>query len=159
VKGHGKRHFHFVLDSMTIGVTKRGNPETYWFLLDCGHFKSGPHGPHYAVSHFATQALVVEKDIIKKIRMHCNNCATGKPHDERTLRIWQKVGIRPAFDTSAESRIAELHKLDMPRCERTGAYVGSMPIVYCRNTRCERARECNRALSEYIKKKGFRVDE
>jgi len=146
----GKRHFHFVLDSVTRGETKRGNPETYWFLLDCGHFKIGRHGPHYAVSHFATQVLKAEKDVSKKIRMHCDYCAAEKPHDERILRVWRKVGIQVALTTSIELIKAEVRKLKMPECRLTGAYMGAMLIGYCH--RCEQDRDCHKILHEYLSK-------
>jgi len=100
-----KMHFHRVIAYKMFGRTIRGNPESYWFTLDCGHEIHKFHSARDSMTAFALAVIIPDK--VKKgekltvedfPRMHCHVCARGEPHTEKAVdlnkfieEIWAKT--------------------------------------------------------------------
>ena len=71
-----------------IGLTRRGNPESWCSLLACGHIVYRYHSTRLLIHAFIYEQASSRGDPCPETRAQCHNCAARREPD------WGKLSIR-----------------------------------------------------------------
>jgi len=74
----------------SVQKTRRGNPEHYEFLLECGHRSYEFHGP-YSFVRYCVLAVNPKAEIMK----HCYQCAKGREPSPKCSKTNLPIGFMP----------------------------------------------------------------
>jgi len=99
--------------------TRRGNPEYYYFYLDCGHVRCEHHCPEASITAFMVEMRCKGK-FSGDVKIGCFDCAEGKGTDFEgdwlilrhmpyyAYKYWKEINPKMCekFDDFCESKVS-----------------------------------------------------